>query len=98
MSRYRLSGHARDDLDEIWLYIAADDPPAADRFIDRLIRKVGALSESPGIGQQRPELGPELRSFPVGCHVIFYRVAPDAIDVIRIISGYRDLPAVFSEP
>ena len=96
MSEYRLSDHARNDLDDIWLYIAEDDPLAADRFIDRLIRKVAALADSPGTGRDRSELAIDLRSFPVGNFLIFYRPAVDAIEVIRIISGHRDLPPVFS--
>jgi plasmid stabilization system protein ParE len=36
MSRYRLTEQARADLDEIWLYIAEDNIPAADRFLDTL--------------------------------------------------------------
>jgi len=97
MSRYRLSDHARDDLDEIWLYIADDDPTAADRFIDKLIRKIGTLADSPGVGPQRPELAPDLRSFHVGSYLILYRPVPDTIEVIRILSGYRDLPGVALE-
>src|SRR3989304_10024321 len=94
MSRYRLSDHARDDLDEIWLYNAADDPTAADRFIDKLIRKIGTLADSPGVGPWRPELAPDLRSFPIGSFLILYRPAPDTIEVIRILSSHRDLTGV----
>jgi len=36
MKKVRLSDHAREDLDEIWLSIAADNVTAADGLIDRL--------------------------------------------------------------
>ena len=39
MSRYRLTEQARQDLDEIWLYIAEDNPTAADHFLDTLYEK-----------------------------------------------------------
>jgi plasmid stabilization system protein ParE len=32
MSQYRIADCARADLDEIWTYIAQDDPDAANRF------------------------------------------------------------------
>jgi plasmid stabilization system protein ParE len=39
MSRYRLTEQARQDLDEIWPYIAKDNPNAADYFLDILYEK-----------------------------------------------------------
>ena len=32
MKRYELSPEARDDLQEIWVYIASDNPSAADKL------------------------------------------------------------------
>ncbi len=96
MSRYRLSKQSRSDLDDIWLYIASDNATAADGFIDELVGKFQTLAEQPGIGPARDELGESLRSFPVGSYVIFYRPVHDGIDVVRVLSGFRDIPNAFT--
>ena len=96
MSRYRLSRQARSDLDDIWLYIASDNTNAADRFIDKLLAKFQTLATKPGVGRTRYELGESVRSFPVGNYVIFYRAMQDGIDVVRVLSGFRDIPNVFA--
>lgn len=44
---YRLSGRARRDLLQIWNYIAEDNEPAADRFLDLLIRHFRLLGQNP---------------------------------------------------
>ncbi len=96
MSRYRLSEQSRSDLDDIWLYIASDNLIAADRFIDELLGKFQTLGAQPGIGRTRDELAESLRSFPVGNYVIFYRAMQDGIEVVRVLSGFRDIPNVFT--
>jgi toxin ParE1/3/4 len=95
MKRYRLTPRAEKDLDEISDYIAADDPVAASRFIDKIEAKCQALAQSPGIGRTRAELGPNLRSSHVGKYVIFYRADDRGIEVIRVIHGQRDIPSQF---
>ncbi len=96
MSRYRLSEQSRSDLDDIWLYIASDNLTGADRFIDELVGKFQTLATQPGIGRTRDELGESLRSFPVGNYVVFYRAMQDGIEVVRVLSGFRDIPNVFT--
>ncbi len=96
MSRYRLSGQSRSDLDDIWLYIASDNITAADRIMDELLAKFQMLATQPGLGRIRDELAESIRSFPVGNYVIFYRATQDGIDVVRVLSGFRDIPNVFA--
>lgn len=93
--RYRLSDRARQDLDEIWSYIAEDGLRTADRFIDAIIDRIRAIADQPGIGRTRNELAASLRSFPVGNYLIFYRPLTDGVEVVRILSGFRDLPPLF---
>ena len=49
------------------------------------------------MGRRRDELLPTLRSFPVDDYLIFYRPIVEGIEVVRIVSGYRDLEALFSD-
>jgi toxin ParE1/3/4 len=95
MSSYSLTQQAADDLNEIHDFIATDNVTAALRFIDRLEEKFQAIAESPEIGRTRKELAPNLRSFPVGNYVIFYRPIKAGIQVIRVLHGARDIEALF---
>jgi toxin ParE1/3/4 len=95
MNAVRLSAHAQSDLEEIWEYIASDSPAAADRMLDRIHRTCLRLAANPRMGRLRTELAEALRSFPVARYVVFYRPAAGGIEVARILSGYRDIEALF---
>jgi toxin ParE1/3/4 len=95
MTQYRVSDAARSDLDEIWIYIAQDNPDAADTFIRSLISKFPILASMPDLGRKREDLSPRLRSLPVGRYVIFDRSTQDGIEIVRVLHGARDLPPVF---
>lgn len=95
MSHYRLTPEAREDLDEIWLYIAADNPNAADGFLDTLYERFVLLAGQPLLGRARPELALHLRSFAVGNYVIFYRPMADGVEIARVLRGSRDIDALF---
>tara|TARA_B100000378_G_C17914672_1_gene367488 strand:- start:162 stop:458 length:297 start_codon:yes stop_codon:yes gene_type:complete len=84
---------AREDLLEVWGYIADDNETAADRMLDRIEQKLLMLADHPHAGRERPEIAAGLRSFPVGNYVIFYRIEPDALTVVRVLSGYQDSDA-----
>jgi len=67
MSRgYRLSPLAQSDLDQIWDFIAADNPTAASNVIHKFDTRFQMLVRQPLIGESREELLSGLRSFPVG--------------------------------
>lgn len=90
---------ARSDLIEIWTYVADDNEASADQLLWRFDSVLSMLSETPYAGRARPELHSEIRSFPVGNYVIFYRILADAIDVVRVMSRFRDIsPTIFEEP
>ena len=95
MNQYRVSAEARSDLDGIWLYIANDNPDAADKYIRAIVSRFPTLASMPLMGRERPELSPGLRSFVVGHHVIFYRLFSEGIEVARVLDGVRDLPPLF---
>ncbi len=95
MNQFRVSDAARSDLDEIWFYIAQDDPDTADRFIRLIVSRFPKLASMPQMGWQREELSPRLRSFPVGNYIIFYRPTENGIEIVRVVHGARDLPPLF---
>jgi toxin ParE1/3/4 len=53
------------------------------------------LARMPELGRKRPDLAPDLRGFPIGNYIIFYRPVPDGIQVIRVLHGARDIPELF---
>lgn len=94
-ARVRFLPAARADLHQIWDYIADDDVEAAMRLVDLVEEKCALLARAPDIGRVRDELAPGLRSFPIGKYVIFYRRAKGGIEIVRVLSGWRDIPALF---
>lgn len=55
-NRFVLHPEALQDLDEIWEYIAQDNPDAADRVIIEIFSALDLLASSPSMGHRRPEL------------------------------------------
>jgi toxin ParE1/3/4 len=96
MARFTVTESARTDLREIRAYIAMDNPAAARRVIERLRAQARKLAQTPGMGRSRKDLRPDLFSFPVGRHILFYRPQAGGIVLVRVIHGARDLPALFS--
>ncbi len=64
MARFRISDDAQGDLIEIWVYIATHSVRQADRVNASIQERFATLGENPMMGRARPELLPNLRSFP----------------------------------
>lgn len=97
MSRYFLSTQAKYDLREIKNYIARDNLAAARRFVETFRDQCNLIAKSPRMGRSYEELAPGLRGFAMGNYIIFYRPIENGIAVERLLSGYRDLEAIFYE-
>ncbi len=93
-----LSPEAILGLEEIWFYIAQDNPVRADSFIDE-IRTVcfSVIGSTPSIGRERPDLLPGIRSFPFKNYLILYREREDSIDIAQIVHGARDTERIFDK-
>ncbi len=91
MAEVYLSDLAREDLVDVWSYIAYDSENAADSVVDEITAILERLAENPALGRVRGDLGSELRSFPVKTYIVFYRPRQQGIEVARVLSGYRDL-------
>lgn len=57
--------------------------------------KLAALDAT--IGRTRPELRPDIRSFPYKNHVIFFRYAAGRFEVVNILERHMDIKAHFNE-
>lgn len=97
MSDYFLSPQAVRDLTDINDFLFAGNPATAETFLDQISQKFERLAQFPQMGRRRDELSTSLRSFPFQIYLIFYREIEGEVEIVRIISGYRDLEALFSE-
>lgn len=95
MPHFTRTERCEQDLIELWLYIAEDNPAAADRVLDEIDVKCQLLAEQPRLGPARPDIRPELRYFPVGSHLILYREITGGVEIVRVVHGARDLPDLF---
>ncbi|MGH9430533.1 MAG: type II toxin-antitoxin system RelE/ParE family toxin [Terriglobia bacterium] len=92
---YRLTTRARRDVLSIWQHIAADNEPAADRFIDLLVHHFRLLGDSPHAGRRRDELRLGYRSFPVGEYLILYRIMDPGVCIMHVVHARRDIESMF---
>jgi toxin ParE1/3/4 len=91
MGRIRRTGRAEQDLEDLWFFVAQDDPAAADRWLDTLENKIQLLADNPLMGPARPDIARELRYHPVGHYLLLYRIVAGGIEIVRVVHGARDL-------
>jgi toxin ParE1/3/4 len=85
------------DLDEIEEYICQNNPSAAARVIRRIQEVCFTLAEQPVMGRSRPELAPNLHSFPEGSYVIYYRLSTDTVEIMRVYHKGQDIELLFRQ-
>ena len=93
--RLRVTRLAQSDVDQIHDQIAIDKPLAARRWVQNTRAQFKFLARNPGMGQVRDELRPALRSFSHGNYVVFFRVQAEALEIVRVVHGRRDVNLLF---
>lgn len=96
MSDYAFSDVAVRELDEICEYIARENPKAASQFFDAIRKKCKLVASFPDMGKRYDQLVPQLRGFTIENYIVFYYPRQNGIDIVRVVSGYRDLDSLFS--
>ena len=91
MAKLIISPTAKQDLSDIFNFIARDKPIAAANWVEKIEEKCRLISTVPDFGELRAEYGADIRSSVVGRYVIFYRAIQDGIEVARVIQGDRDI-------
>lgn len=95
---FTLARRASNDLLQIHDYIAQDDRTAADAVLDDVRTAMRRLVQHPGLGHLRDDLGDErLRVWTVHSYLVIYRPDTEPLQIVRVISGYRDLAAAFTQ-
>jgi plasmid stabilization system protein ParE len=86
---------AQSDLLEAWLFIAEDNPEAADRVLSTIEKEARTLLAQPLMGRARPELTEGVRSWPTTTrYVLYYLPTPEGITVLRVLHHARDIQSV----
>lgn len=97
MSKYkiRILQLAREDIGEIYFYIAADSPKSALAMTDKITNKIDTLAELPLIGKIVPDnelAKQEYRMLIIDSYIAFYKVIDDEVVVYRVLHGMRYYP------
>ena len=92
MRKLRLSDAAQRDLTDIAEYTERVWGTEQKRvYLDRLSERFQYIRAHPTQGTPRDNLQLGSRSLPSGSHLIFYRMTPDAIEIVRVLHRRMDL-------
>ncbi len=97
MAELFVSRRAKAELREIWRYIAAENPAAADRLLLKIDAKIQILRDFPKIGALRDEIRPGFRMLVEGNYLLLYEYdeESDAVELISVVDGRQDLTELF---
>ncbi len=98
MPQFRLTEPAIQDIEEIADYIAKQGGlEQSERFLSKLDAKFAKITQFPNLGRRRDEILPGLRSLTIDDYLILYMLTEQDVEIFRVISGYRDILALFTE-
>ena len=95
MERYTVAPETLQDLQDIWDFIARDNPETADHLQEEFFGAFGGLAAMPGKGHTREDLTDlPVRFFPLHSYLIVYRSDPAPLQIVAVLHGARDIPTV----
>jgi plasmid stabilization system protein ParE len=95
MKRFVLTPRARQDINDIWDYIAVENINAADRVLYALERAMLRLAKNPGLGHWREELTDRRHRFLlIYSYLIAYRYEAKPLQVVRVLHAARDVQSI----
>lgn len=94
MTRYVIAPEARHDLLSLWDFIADHNLDAADRVRDELFAAFERLADWPNLGRRYEGAAMDLRAWRVRDYLVFYRPETRPLEIVRILSVYRDIPRI----
>ena len=87
---------AERDIKSIWLYSYKNWGEArADKYYDELSDAIESIVENPHIGSTCDHIRKGNRKLHVNRHIIFYRVTPEHIRIVRVLGEKMDFPRHF---
>ena len=96
MTPFRLSPEARQDIQQLWTYIARDSVEAAARVRREIRDACRRLAQHPYSGHQRGDLTTrqDVLFWPVYSFLIIYRPDKKPLEVLRVLHGNRDVTRI----
>ena len=96
MNNYQFTAAAFDDLADIWNWIAADNPEAADKLIQDIREACQQIADHPESGTRRLSWTDKPVRFLLVRKLLFVIYIPDTkpMELIRVLQAVRDIPAI----
>ena len=89
--QFQLRPLAEDDLENIWLYTRANwSRDQADAYVRDIISVIEDLAAGRKEGR-KVDIREGYMKQSAGAHIVFFRVAEDYIDIVRILHGRMDV-------
>lgn len=90
----RWSAAARRDLLDIWAWRGREHPERGDKVLDQIQVAGERLTRFPQLGPPYSRMAPDARKVSAAGYLIFYRIDPDSIFVVRVVDQRRLLEAI----
>lgn len=87
------SAKARQDLLDVYRYLAPRNPDAARRMQTVIRAKVGALASTPHMGRAGRIAGTRELAITGTPYLVIYRIVPEGVQVLAVVHGARDWPS-----
>jgi toxin ParE1/3/4 len=98
LTEYIIAPDAARDLEEMSTYYAVHNIEAGEKLLDEFEARCRYLVSFPNIGKSYRSICPDLREISVSGYIIFYHVSERIVEILRVVSGSRDLEALFADP
>jgi toxin ParE1/3/4 len=90
-----VSPEAQEDLENIYLEIAQDNPKAAAEFIRDMTNQIDKLANLGVTGSPRDWIKTGLRAFPYRKRCFYFRIDDERLILLRVLHGSQDTPNYF---
>ncbi|KAA5802323.1 type II toxin-antitoxin system RelE/ParE family toxin [Alkalicaulis satelles] len=91
MARLRFTRDANADMKAILKYSVSQwGKSVATGYVQRLERSCERVAARPETGRTRSDLREGLRSVAVASHVVFFRIDPDSVTIVRVLHARQD--------
>jgi len=95
---YIISKKAVSDLEEIWFYTVEKwSVEQADRYYYLIIDEINYICKNTTAGKSMDQVRKGYRASKVKSHLIFYRVANNTVEIIRILHERMDIENRFND-
>lgn len=93
--RIEWSDRSTRDIEELWTYIAYDNPRAAIRQVGLINKATNKLTRFPGLGRPGRCMGTRELIIGKTPYIAMYRIKNKTIEILRVLHGSRQWPEAF---